>query len=129
MCEHDAPEPQAEAGWIMAGDFADVLHRLFRLDQERHLRFGPARSQCPAAGLDALSRWCMFDDYVMEGTVRYGLRARPHPDGLLLEVQLTGTQRDCFVVPFVLDYIKWAGFAAPLANTSNEVTQDRQRDD
>jgi hypothetical protein len=129
MGEQDAVEDRAEAGWIVAGDFADVLRRLFQLDPERHLRFGPARSQCPAASLDALSRWCVFDDYVMEGTVRYGLRARSHPGGLLLEVQLTGMQRDRFVVPFVRDYIKWAGFAAPIAVTSDKVTQDRRGGD
>lgn len=106
-----ASDHQVDAALVVAGDFADVLQRLFQLDQDRHLRFGPARSRESPASLDALSRWCVFDDYIMEGVVRYALRAAPHADGLRLEVQLAGTARDRFVVPFVRDYIKWAGLA------------------
>jgi hypothetical protein len=95
---------------IVAGKFTEVLQGLFRLEQDGHVRFGPARSCDPLASLEALSDWRMFEDYVMEGFVRYALRARPHAQGLRLDVQFTGTNRDRFVGPFVRDYVRWAGF-------------------
>jgi hypothetical protein len=101
---------------VVAGNFTEVLPGLFRLDDERHLRFGPARSRNPVQTLDALSNWCMFDDHIMEGGVRYALRARPHAEGLTLEIQLTGTNRDHFIPPFVRDYIRWAGFSCREGN-------------
>jgi hypothetical protein len=96
---------------IVAGNFTEVLRGLFHLDDERHLRFGPARSCGPVDTPDALSNWCMFDDYIMEGGVRYALRANPHAEGLILEIQLTGTNRDRFVPAFVRDYVRWAGYS------------------
>jgi hypothetical protein len=95
---------------IIAGKFTDVLHGLFRLEADGHVRFGPARSCDPLASLDTLEGWQLFDDYVMEGFVRYKVRALPHPRGLRLDVQLTGTDRDRFVLAFIRDYIRWAGF-------------------
>ena len=59
---------------IVQGEFADLLPRLFGLE-DGHLRFGPARSRDPAETREVLSNWCIFDDYVMEGFVRYSLRA------------------------------------------------------
>ena len=96
---------------IVAGNFIEVLPGLFRLDDQRHVRFGSARSRSPVGDIDALSNWCMFDDYLMEGGVRYALRARPHAEGLVLEIRLAGTNRDHFVAAFVRDYVKWAGFS------------------
>jgi hypothetical protein len=94
---------------IVSGHFTEVLAKLFRLEQDAHVRFGPARSCDPVTSLAALSHWCPFDDYVMEGGVRYALRARPHAEGLMLEIQLTGSNRDRFVHHFVRDYVKLAG--------------------
>jgi hypothetical protein len=104
---------------IVPGKFADLLPKLFDLD-EGHLRFGPARSRNPAETRDALSNWCMFDDYMMEGFVRYALRARPHARGLLLEIQLAGTKLDRFVDPFVRTYIGWAGLSCCDADIAGE---------
>jgi hypothetical protein len=104
---------------IVPGEFADLLPRLFGLE-DGHLRFGPARSRDPAETQDALSNWCMFDDYMMEGFVRYSLRARPHPRGLLLEIQLADTRLDRFVEPFVRTYIGWAGLSCCDADIADE---------
>ena len=104
---------------IVQGEFADLLPRLFGLE-DGHLRFGPARSRDPAQTQDALSNWRMFDDYMMEGFVRYSLRARPHPRGLLLEIQLAGTRLDRFVDPFVRTYIGWAGLSCCDADIADE---------
>jgi hypothetical protein len=104
---------------IVPGEFADLLPRLFGLE-DGHLQFGPARSRDPAETQDALSNWCMFDDYVMEGFVRYSLRARPHSRGLLLEIQLAGTRLDRFVDPFVRTYIGWAGLSCCNADIADK---------
>jgi len=104
---------------IVPGEFADLLPRLFGLE-DGHLRFGPARSRDPAETQDALSNWCMFDDYMMEGFVRYSLRARPPPRGLLLEIQLADTRLDRFVEPFVHTYIGWAGLTCCDADIADE---------
>lgn|SRR5579871_6391301 len=95
---------------IVAGKFADVLQGLFQHGEDGYLHFGSARSREPSASSEAVTSWCMFEDCIMEGHVRYALRASPHGRGLKLEVQLTGSNRDRFVRDFVRNYVEWAGF-------------------
>jgi hypothetical protein len=103
------PKPHTpHASIVVPGIFAKVLQALFT-HEEGHLRFGPARSKGRAASCEAVTDWLVFDDYIMEGGVRYALRARPHPEGLALDVALAGTVRDRFVLEFVAMYVRWAG--------------------
>jgi hypothetical protein len=75
--------------FAVAGDPAVVLRTLFRSAADGHLRFGPAGvSVDPVGDLSALAGSVEFRDYVLEGFVRYRLRAAATPTGLRIEVEL-----------------------------------------
>ena len=97
---------------LVPGEYSEVLRILFRRGEDGRVAFGPAQSMqsiLSVSSFEALEDWLEFDDYIMEGNVRYDLRARPHPRGLLLEIRLKGSARDKHVGQFVGDYVRWAG--------------------
>jgi hypothetical protein len=94
---------------LVPGAYSEVLPTLFQRAEDGRLAFGPAQSVMTAVSLEALADWVEFHDYMMEGHVRYDLRARPDPRGLLLDIRLKGDVRDKHVEPFVANYVRWAG--------------------
>ena len=74
--------------FAVAGNPDVVLRKLFRLTGDGHLEFGPAGvSTDPVGDSSALPSGVDFRDYVLEGFVRYHLRAVATSAGLRLEVE------------------------------------------
>jgi hypothetical protein len=74
--------------FAVAGDPAVVLRRLFRPAADGHLRFGSAGvSVDPVGDVSAVAHGVEFRDYVLEGFVRYRLRAVATSAGLRVEVE------------------------------------------
>ena len=91
------------------GDPDDILSRLFHTDEGR-IRFGFAGCTKAAASLDQL--WgdgVEIRDYIMEGFVTYRVRADKTGDGVRLEVQKLGTNRDLYVDACARHYIQSLG--------------------
>lgn len=106
---------------LALGDPHVLLPKLFRQGDDGHLSFGPACSVAPVTAAAMLGAWVAFDDNIMEGHVRYDLRARRHPRGLLLEIRLSGSNRDQHVPWFVAEYMRWAGCPAVSADAGDGV--------
>jgi hypothetical protein len=98
--------------FLVHGEYSDILERLFRHDPDGRVLLGTAQSREPFANLGALAEWTEFSDYIMEGGVRYALRVSRVPDGLVVEVQLKGMNRDRFVASSLKAYIGWESLEA-----------------
>lgn len=99
---------------LIRGEYRDLLHQLFRREADGCVFFGGAHSRELLADLERLAEWTEFIDYLMEGSVRYSLRASDVPEGLVLAVQLNGTSRDRLVVTFLQKHIRAVGLEALL---------------
>lgn len=94
---------------LIRGEYEDICNRLFQVGTDGRMMFGPAFSKESNANLGHLSDWTEFTDYIMEGFISYFLRVRKSSDGLVLDIKLTGSNRDRYVSPSVKAYIRWAG--------------------
>jgi hypothetical protein len=94
---------------LVPGAYPEVLRTLFQCGEDGRLVFGSARGVIAVSSLEVLADWVEFRDYIMEGHVRYDLRARPDPRGLLLDIRLKGDVRDKHVESFVARYVGWTG--------------------
>ncbi|MGL4420860.1 MAG: hypothetical protein ACRCZF_09370 [Gemmataceae bacterium] len=109
----------------VAGQYPELLARLFPMAADGHLEFGSARSAVPVAGAASVAEWVEFSDYIMEGFVRYTLRAVPSAAGLRLDVRLSGTNRDQYVGPSMRSYIGWAGLSLVAVPAADQDTPNR----
>ena len=97
---------------LVVGQYEELLRKIFRCDANGHIEFGMAHSIGPANGIEALVNRIEFRDYIMEGFVKYFLRVVPVANGLQLEIELTGMNRDKYVLSGVQAYISWAGLSS-----------------
>lgn len=94
----------------LRGEPEAIVNRLFHAD-EGHLRFGSAgRTTTPASLVQVWGDGVEIRDYIMEGFVKYRIRAEKTTDGVQLEVQKFGTNRDQHVDSSVKHYIRSLGF-------------------
>lgn len=93
--------------FLIDGDCAEILARLFDTDDRGHLQFGyPANSStAPADAGDLLTGFVQFADYICEGAVNYGVRAEDRNPGCLLTVMGEGSNRDQYIRRAVRHYI------------------------
>lgn len=98
--------------FILNGSHDDLLSRLFEIGEDGRAFIGAARSSDVVGKLDALDKWTLFADYLMEGFVPYNLRLLRTDDGSVLEIKLAGTNRDQYVPSAVRGYIHLAGLRA-----------------
>ncbi|MBI1248260.1 hypothetical protein GC197_10540 [bacterium] len=96
----------------MTLDYDNILNQLFQVGDDGRIEIGWAKSREAVGTLDGLQESTLFSDYIMEGFVTYYLRLVRTADGCVLEVRLTGTNRDQYIPFTVRDYIKWAGIEA-----------------
>jgi hypothetical protein len=77
--------------FILKGDPDTVLRSLFLQAADGRLHFAPAGlSTIPVSDISALREGVEFRDYVLEGFVRYTLRATSAALGLVIEVEPVG---------------------------------------
>ena len=73
----------------------DALSRVFTEDADGRLRFGySAKSVSNFTTADLHRKRVEFQDYVMEGFVKYRLSLRVERDMMMLDVEFLGTTRD-----------------------------------
>lgn len=77
-----------------------TLDSIFVADESRHLVFGPcSRSVVPASTAELVAGAVEFQDYIMEGFVRYLVSVANSNDTIVLNIGLIGTNRDRYVRP------------------------------
>jgi hypothetical protein len=95
--------------FVVHGEYDDLVKRLFQLNADATVTFGPAKSKDRLFDLARLTDWTPFRDYIMDAFVGYSVRIRNLQPGLFLEIRLNGTNRDQHVASAVKTIIQTAG--------------------
>ena len=101
----------------IAGDFDTTADALFGTDEKGHLNFGwTGKSAAPSSIHQLCVTPVEFRDYIMEGSLAYRVLLKRVESGAVLEVTLTGTNRDQYVQPQIRHYIGQAGLQITCEN-------------
>lgn len=90
----------------------EVIAKLFVIDDDGKVVF----STCPTAISKLASKpevlfedWCEFQDYIMEGNVKYQIRFEEQDDAVEMFIKLYGTHRDPYILAALKFYVQVAG--------------------
>ena len=92
--------------WLISCEEGSSIEQLFQPCDDGRIGFGIAGWSADAASIsDLLSGEIRFRGYIMEGFVPYFLSAKETPEGLRVNLRLTGSNRDEHVYWFVEKHI------------------------
>lgn len=102
----------AQSTFAIKGNAETALAALFtQTDDGRLVICGSGRSIVPSTVNSVSEEFIEFQDYLMEGFVRYELRVQKEPERIVLVIRKSGTNRDQYIDSHLKWLVKQAGFA------------------